>query len=167
VILIVVVPNINLFLITLDNGVGLIYECMIIYSLIVLWRKTVSSSYENCNEDLCHVRVIHADQVEKVRRDVLPDEHMDRLALIYRMLGDPTRLKILMALKQVELCVCDIAAYLGISESAVSHQLRRLRDASIVRHRREGQVLYYMLNDAHVETLLDVGIDHVHERSLQ
>ena len=120
----------------------------------------------NCNEDLCRVRVIHADQVEQARNNVVPDDHLDRLALIYRMLGDPTRLKILMALKHVELCVCDIAAFLGISESAVSHQLRRLRETAIVRHRREGQVLYYSLNDLHVETLLDIGIDHAHERLL-
>jgi DNA-binding transcriptional ArsR family regulator len=79
------------------------------------------------------------------------------------MLGDPTRLKIMMALKQVEMCVCDIAAFLGISESAVSHQLRRLRETAIVRNRREGQVLYYTLNDLHVETLLEVGIEHVRE----
>lgn len=124
----------------------------------------MNSSDENCNEDLCRVRMIHADQVEQARNNVMPDHHMDRLALIYRMLGDPTRLKILMALKHVELCVCDIAAFLGISESAVSHQLRRLRETAIVRHRREGQVLYYTLNDDHVETLLDVGIDHAHER---
>jgi DNA-binding transcriptional ArsR family regulator len=126
----------------------------------------VSAFYENCNEDLCRVRVIHADQVQQARDNIIPDEHLDRLALIYRMLGDPTRLKILMALNQVELCVCDIAAFLGISESAVSHQLRRLRETAIVKHRREGQVLYYMLNDIHVETLLKVGIDHICERTL-
>lgn len=126
----------------------------------------MSPPQENCNEDLCRVRVIHAEQVEQARNNVIPDEQLERLALIYRMLGDPTRLKILMALKHVELCVCDIAAFLGISESAVSHQLRRLRETAIVRHRREGQVLYYMLNDIHVENLLDVGIDHVYESVL-
>jgi DNA-binding transcriptional ArsR family regulator len=124
----------------------------------------VCPSYENSTVDRCRVRVIHADQIEQARSNAIPDEFLDRLAMIYRMLGDPTRLKILMALKHVELCVCDIAAFLGISESAVSHQLRRLRETAIVRHRREGQVLYYMLNDLHVETLLEVGIDHVHER---
>lgn len=124
----------------------------------------MNPSPENCNEDLCRVRVIHADRVERARNNVLPDEHLDRLALVYRMLGDPTRLKILMALRHVEMCVCDIAAFLGISESAVSHQLRRLRETAIVRHRREGQVLYYTLNDIHVKTLLDVGFEHAHER---
>jgi ArsR family transcriptional regulator, lead/cadmium/zinc/bismuth-responsive transcriptional repressor len=126
----------------------------------------MNPSQQACNDDICHVRVIHADKIEQVRKSVLPDERLDRLAMIYRMLGDPTRLKILVALKEVELCVCDIAAFLGISESAVSHQLRRLRETAIVRHRREGQVLYYMLNDIHVRTLLDVGIDHIHEGAL-
>jgi DNA-binding transcriptional ArsR family regulator len=117
------------------------------------------------NEDICHVRVIHADKIEQAHQKVMEDERLERLALTYRMLGDPTRLKILMALKQVEMCVCDIAAFLGISESAVSHQLRRLRETAIVKNRREGQVLYYTLQDTHVETLLDVGIDHLHERT--
>ena len=127
----------------------------------------MTPSHQACDEDVCHVRMIHADKVEQARQSLVPDDRLDRLALIYRMLGDPTRLKILMALKHVELCVCDIAAFLGISESAVSHQLRRLRETAIVRHRREGQVLYYMLNDVHVKTLLDVGVDHVCERALQ
>ena len=115
------------------------------------------------NEDICNVRVIHADKIEQARRRAIPDERLERLALTYRMLGDPTRLKILMALREVEMCVCDLAAFLGISESAASHQLRRLRETAIVKNRREGQVLYYTLNDAHVATLLDVGIDHMHE----
>jgi ArsR family transcriptional regulator, lead/cadmium/zinc/bismuth-responsive transcriptional repressor len=119
------------------------------------------------DEDTCNVRVIHADKIAQARRSVIPEERLDRLALTYRMLGDPTRLKILMALRQVEMCVCDIAAFLGISESAVSHQLRRLREMAIVKNRRQGQVLYYTLSDTHVQTLLDVGIDHVHERPLQ
>jgi DNA-binding transcriptional ArsR family regulator len=123
-------------------------------------------SQQRCaNEDICNVRVIHADKIEQAHQIAIPDERLDRLAMIYRMLGDPTRLKILMALKQVEMCVCDIAAFLGISESAVSHQLRRLRETAMVRNRRDGQVLYYSLNDSHVETLLDVGVDHVHERT--
>jgi len=122
--------------------------------------------HQRCvNEDICNVRVIHADKIEQAHRAVISDEHLDQLALIYRMLGDPTRLKIMMALKQVEMCVCDIAAFLRISESAVSHQLRRLRETAIVSNRREGQVLYYTLKDSHVETLLNVGIDHVRERT--
>jgi DNA-binding transcriptional ArsR family regulator len=126
----------------------------------------MSKSYLKCaNEDICNVRVIHADKIEQAHKSVIPDDRLVRLALTYKLLGDPTRLKILLALKQGEMCVCDIAAFLGISESAVSHQLRRLREMAIVGNRRDGQVLYYALNDTHVETLLAVGVEHVRERT--
>ncbi len=115
------------------------------------------------NDDLCNVRVIHSDKIEMAHEHALPDARLERLALTYRLMGDPTRLKILMALQRVEMCVCDIAAFLGMSESAVSHQLRRLREMAIVKKRRQGQVLYYSLSDAHVNTLLEVGIAHVGE----
>lgn len=115
------------------------------------------------NEDLCSVRVIHADKIELARNAAVPDQQLEHLALIYRLLGDPTRLKILMALQQVEMCVCDIAAFVGLSESAVSHQLRRLREMAIVKNRREGQILYYTLSDDHVATLLTVGMAHAQE----
>lgn len=121
-------------------------------------------SHSACiNEDICNVRMIHADKIEQARKAAVSDAQLDRLALIYRLLGDPTRLKILMALQHVEMCVCDIAVFVGISESAVSHQLRRLREMSIVKNRREGQILYYTLSDAHVATLLAVGMAHVQE----
>jgi ArsR family transcriptional regulator, lead/cadmium/zinc/bismuth-responsive transcriptional repressor len=97
----------------------------------------------NENEDRCHVRVIHEDKIREARAMALPDDRLERLATIYRLLGDPTRLKITMALKYAEMCVCDLAAFLEVSESAVSHQLRRLREMSVVKRRRDGQVLYY------------------------
>jgi len=84
--------------------------------------------------------------------------------MIFRVLGDPSRLKILMALRRDEMCVCDLAALTGISESAVSHQLRRLKDLSLVRSRRDGQVVYYTLEDKHVVLLLDIGLRHVREK---
>ena len=126
----------------------------------------MNESQQACNDDICRVRVIHADKVEQALQSVIPDDRLERLSLTYKMLGDPTRLKILLALRQGEMCVCDIAAFLGISESAVSHQLRRLRESAIVSNRRDGQVLYYTLNDTHVDTLLDVGMAHVHERTM-
>lgn len=151
-----------------DNRTGFIYEYLVIYSLIVREVLEMDDYAQRCaSEDICNVRVIHSDKIEQARQRVIPDERLDRVALTYRMLGDPTRLKILMALKEVEMCVCDLAAFLGISESATSHQLRRLRETAIVKNRREGQVLYYTLNDAHVATLLDVGIDHMHEGTAQ
>lgn len=114
-------------------------------------------------DDLCNVRVIHMERIKKAHEKSIADDQLERLALTYKLLGDPTRLKIVIALWQVEMCVCDIAAFLGMSESAVSHQLRRLRDMSIVKNRRLGQVLYYFLSDAHVSTLLEMGIAHVGE----
>jgi DNA-binding transcriptional ArsR family regulator len=114
-------------------------------------------------EDVCSVRVIHADKIKQAHEKAIPEDRLGNLALIFKLLGDPTRLKIVMALQKVEMCVCDIAAFLNMTESAVSHQLRRLREMSIVKRRREGQVLYYTLSDAHVNTLIEVGAMHAEE----
>ena len=119
----------------------------------------MANNARNCsNGDVCDVRVIHAEKIKQAHENVIPDDRLLRLATIYRLLGDPTRLKIVMALKQVEMCVCDIAAFLDMTESAISHQLRRLRDMSIVKRRRQGQILYYSLCDDLVAAVLDVGI---------
>ena len=111
-------------------------------------------------EDGCQMRVVHLDRVEKARRDSMSDRELDRLALTYKVLGDPNRLKIVMALRNVEMCVCDLAAFTGLSESAVSHQLRRLKDLALVKSRRDGQIIYYTLDDEHVSVLLEVGLEH-------
>ena len=111
----------------------------------------------------CDVRVVHVNRVNKARDEVIAEREIDRLAQTYKALGDPTRLKIVTALEGGEMCVCDLAAFLGLSESAVSHQLRRLKDLALVKHRREGQVLYYSLDDDHVAALLKVGLEHVLE----
>jgi len=114
-------------------------------------------------EDGCLVRVVHLDRVEKARREVISERELERLALIYKVLGDPNRLKMVMALRNVEMCVCDLAAFTGLSESAVSHQLRRLKDLALVKSRRNGPIIYYALDDAHVSGLLEVGLEHVRE----
>jgi len=114
-------------------------------------------------EEGCRIRVVHIEQVVRARDQAIPEYELDRLALTYKVLGDPTRLKIVMALKDGEMCVCDLAAFLGLSESAVSHQLRRLKDLALVKRRRDGQVLYYSLDDDHVAGLLNVGLEHVRE----
>ncbi len=115
------------------------------------------------NEDGCLVRIVHLDRVAQARSEAIPEKELDRLALIYKALADPTRLKIAMALKKGEMCVCDLAALLGLSESAVSHQIRRLKDLALVKSRRDGQILYYSLDDHHVDELIQVGLDHVRE----
>lgn len=112
---------------------------------------------------LCRVRTIHLDRVRRAKKEEMPSGELQRLAQTYKLLGDPTRLKIVMALKSGDMCVCDLAALVGLSESAVSHQLRRLRDLAIVKHRREGQILYYSLDDAHIAELIEMGAQHVKE----
>jgi ArsR family transcriptional regulator, lead/cadmium/zinc/bismuth-responsive transcriptional repressor len=111
-----------------------------------------------------HARVVHPDRVAHARREASPGDEVERLSLIYKILGDPSRLKIAMALRREEMCVCDLAALTGISESAVSHQLRRFKDLSLVKTRRNGQVVYYSLDDKHVVLLLDIGLRHVREK---
>ncbi len=113
--------------------------------------------------DACQVRVIHLDRVERARSETVPAKELNRLSSIYKVLGDPSRLKIVMALRNVEMCVCDLAAFLGLTESAVSHQLRRFKDLALVKSRREGQVIYYSLDDEHVAELLNMGLEHVTE----
>jgi len=115
------------------------------------------------DEDGCQIRVVHLEKVEQARKEAISDRDLERLSLTYRVLGDPNRLKIVMVLRNVEMCVCDLAAFTGLSESAVSHQLRRLKDLALVKSRREGQIIYYALDDQHVTELLDVGLYHVRE----
>jgi DNA-binding transcriptional ArsR family regulator len=114
-------------------------------------------------EDGCQIRVVHLDRVEQARRDAISEAELERLSLSFKVLGDPNRLKILVALRSVEMCVCDLAAFTGLSESAVSHQMRRLKDLNLVRKRRAGQIIYYSLDDDHVTGLLNFGLGHVRE----
>ncbi len=123
----------------------------------------VSAKANGLDGEACQVRVIHIDRVERARRETVSGKDLDRLSSIYKVLGDPSRLKIVLALRNVEMCVCDLAAFLGLTESAVSHQLRRLKDLALVKSRREGQVIYYALDDAHVAELLNIGLEHVTE----
>ena len=117
-----------------------------------------------CTPETCDIRVVHLDRVARAKAEAIAENDMERLALTYKIMGDPTRLKIIMALRGGEMCVCDIAAFLGLSESAVSHQLRRLRELTLVSSRRDGQILYYSLDDDHVLDLVGVGLDHIKEK---
>ena len=111
-------------------------------------------------ENLCDVRVIHFDRVKQAAQNAVDPATLSRLSNLFKTLGDPTRLKIVLALRNQEMCVCDIAAFLNVSESAVSHQLRHLRSGGLVRTRRAGQIVYYSLDDEHVLELLEVGLLH-------
>jgi ArsR family transcriptional regulator, lead/cadmium/zinc/bismuth-responsive transcriptional repressor len=116
------------------------------------------------NEDRCATRVIHYQIVEDARAASLDSDELRKLSQMFKILADPTRLKILFALEKREMCVCDLAAFLEISESAVSHQLRFLRSVNLVRNRREGTILYYRLVDDHVKILADVGLSHIRDK---
>jgi DNA-binding transcriptional ArsR family regulator len=109
----------------------------------------------------CDVEAIDPERVALVMASMIDEATTLGLAEIFRALGDPTRVRILHALAASELCVCDLAAILGMSQSAVSHQLRLLRSLRLVRHRREGRMVYYALDDDHIEKLLAQGLDHV------
>ncbi len=117
--------------------------------------------------DGCSVRVIDADRVAATQARVLARPDVEPAAELFRLLGDPGRLQMLCALLEAgELCVCDLAAVVAMTESSVSHSLRLLRTAGIVRQRRSGRQVFYSLDDAHVRLLLDVSIEHVgHGRS--
>ena len=113
--------------------------------------------------DLCMVRTVHIDRIKRAGRESIPESYLLRLASVFKVMGDPTRLRIITALQGGEMCVCDLAAYLNLTESAVSHQLRRLRELNLSKNRREGQILFYSLDDNHVEDLLKTGLEHVTE----
>lgn len=105
----------------------------------------------------------HQDLVEKVQAMQPTEEHLYDLAELFKMFGDSTRVKILFALIESELCVGDLAQILHLTQSSVSHQLRILKDAKLVRFRREGKIVFYSLADEHVRTILHMGMDHIEE----
>ena len=113
---------------------------------------------------VCACTVIHSDRVEDARGKIPPENTLHNLGDFFKILGDPTRLKILHALTLHELCVCDIAALLGMHQSAVSHQLKVLRQARFVRFRREGKIIYYILEDRHVADIFAQGLMHISEK---
>lgn len=111
----------------------------------------------------CNCNIIHADAVTKVK-DLLPkEETLYDLAEFFKVFGDSTRIKILCALFEAELCVCDMAAVLNMTQSAISHQLRVLKANRLVKFRRDGKVIYYSLDDEHIKNIFDEGLNHITE----
>lgn len=111
----------------------------------------------------CQETQVHQDAVDQVRCQLPPEENLYDLAELFKMFGDSTRVKILYALLESELCVCDIARLLNVSQSAVSHQLRVLKGGKLVKFRREGKTLFYSLADDHVVGILSQGMEHILE----
>jgi len=114
-------------------------------------------------EPLCDVLCINEKKVASVRKMMKPDDTIFKLAAFFKVLGDPTRTKIISALLKEELCVCDLTALIGASQSAISHQLRVLRNMNIVKYRKDGRIAYYSLDDEHISSILTAGLKHVEE----
>jgi len=113
--------------------------------------------------EVCDVFCIDAEAVARVRTSMVSDRSAEGLAQTFGVLGDPTRVKLISALMAGELCVCDLATLLGLSQSAVSHQLRLLRNMRLARYRRDGRIVYYSLDDQHIRDLFLQGLQHVTE----
>ena len=122
------------------------------------------TQYSAGRKDLCEVRCIDEAKVRRTRQAMKAPSVIASLAETFKVLGDPTRLRIAFALSQDELCVCDLATVLGVSQSVVSHSLRALRQMRLVRYRKDGKIAYYSLDDEHVARLLPLAFEHAEER---
>jgi ArsR family transcriptional regulator len=112
-------------------------------------------------ELICDCNIIHKEAVEKALKNKPQDEELKRLSDLFKILGDSTRIKILWSLDNHEMCVCDIANVLNMTKSSISHQLALLRNTGIVKYRKEGKEVYYMLDDEHIKKLYEIGLEHI------
>ena len=115
------------------------------------------------NVDCCEWSCTHDEVVARVRHAMPDEDTLYDLTELFRIFGDSTRVRILYVLFEAEMCVCDIAALLGMTQSAISHQLRALKNARLVKARREGKTVFYSLADDHVKTIINQGLEHVRE----
>mgnify|MGYP000242218330 CR=1 FL=1 len=115
------------------------------------------------NIESCSCNVIHGEVVSEVKGKLPEDETLYDLAELFKVFGDSTRIKILCALFEAEMCVCDLSALLNVSQSAISHQLRVLKSSRLVKFRRAGKIIYYSLDDEHIKHIFDEGLKHITE----
>ncbi len=118
----------------------------------------------NIDKEVCDCSVIHKDIFEYVKKRMPEDEKLYHIAEFFKVVGDQTRIKILYALFESAMCVCDIAVLLDMSQSAISHQLRVLKQAGLVKYRKEGRIVFYSLEDDHIKNILDEGMDHINHK---
>lgn len=123
----------------------------------------INESIKKSSIEVCHCDVIHIDIVNQVKDKMPAEETLYDLAELFKVFGDSTRTKILCALFESEMCVCDIAALLNMTQSAISHQLRVLKSSKLVKFRKSGKVVYYSLADDHIKLIFDQGLAHVNE----
>lgn len=112
-------------------------------------------------EGIC--QIIHKDVVARVAKNMLKEDESIDLAEFFKIFGDSTRIKILNALLNESMCVCDIAALLNMTHSAISHQLKILKQEKIVKYNKQGKIVYYMLDDEHIEQIFKKGVEHIEE----
>ena len=115
------------------------------------------------NENTCDCNVVHEESIEHVRNEIASEDELAKMTKLYKVFGDSTRLHILAALNCHEMCVCDLAVLMNMTQSATSHQLRILRETNLVRFEKVGKHSYYSLADEHVRDILDIALDHVNE----
>lgn len=113
--------------------------------------------------EICDQTCIHEEVVQKVSGHMPPEEELYDLAEFFKVFGDSTRIKILYVLFEAEMCVCDIADVLNMTQSAISHQLRILKQMQLVKFRREGKTIFYSLSDGHIQTIINQGMEHIKE----
>ena len=123
------------------------------------------NQYNEGNEkvEVCEYIHVHSDIIDKVNRNMPDEELLYNLADFFKIFADSTRIKILYVLMQSEMCVCDIAQILNATQSAISHQLRVLKQMKLVKFRRDGKIIFYSLSDGHIKTILSQGIEHIEE----
>lgn len=114
-------------------------------------------------ENLCEITIIHEDVVKKVKKTMPKDDEIYDLAEFFKVFADSTRMKMIYALMENELCVCDLANIVNTTQSAISHQLKILRQSKLVKFRKEGKVVYYSLDDEHISQIVKKGREHIEE----
>lgn len=115
------------------------------------------------SDEFCSCDIVHENIIEMVKKKMPQEEKLYDLAELFKVFGDTTRVKIISALFEAELCVCDIALLLSMTPSSISHQLRVLRQARLVKHRKEGKVVFYSLDDEHIKSIFNQGLEHILE----
>ncbi|MBQ0028401.1 MAG: winged helix-turn-helix transcriptional regulator [Lachnospiraceae bacterium] len=123
----------------------------------------MSEHNHNHGVECCEVHELHTDLLKKVKDTMPPEDELIELAELFKVFGDSTRIRILYVLFEAEVCVCDIADALGMTQSAISHQLKILKQSKLVKARREGKSIFYSLADDHVAMIIEKGLEHIEE----